>query len=387
MMKKKILSAAILLVILLMAVAPFTYAEGESELITITAFDGTTFDGTTFDGKLRMPKEDTVSALIVYVNGSGPNTYDNKRQYEDKTFNHFDLFAEQSVERGIAFFSYNTRGVTPGDEPPYFREIDDLLYQTYLPQNEAKDIEAIIKTLKQKPGLEDAKVYLLGWSAGAMIAPVVAQSADVQVDGLLLGGYPNDTMEETLMWQQTGGNLMLLLREYFEADADGNITKEAYEADPYGVGGSFGAFEENDADDDGLITEADMALLLSETREKVLSAFENGDDEWLQQNYGVYLTSAWYQAYKEFPPARETLPELSIPIYIFQGEMDLNTPAEGTREIEKTFQDLGKDNLYAQIFPGHDHDLNYILHVVDGTISDGLQSLFDVFSEIANGSL
>ena len=206
-------------------------------ILTMTAFDGIKFDG-----KLRMPKNEIADVLVIYVNGSGPNTYDNKRQYESTTFNYFDLFASECVKRGIAFFSYNTRGVYPADIPPAFHEVDEALYKTYLPQNEVKDIETIIQTLKWLPGLEDARVYLLGWSAGAMVASVVALEANVQVDGLMLCGYPNGTMEETLLWQQTGGNMMLLLREYFQTDKSDSISKESYDLDPNGLKATFGAF-------------------------------------------------------------------------------------------------------------------------------------------------
>ena len=54
-----------------------------------------TYDGYSLEGKLRLPKKGEVKKLVLFVNGSGPNTYDNKRQIENVEFNYYDLFAQE----------------------------------------------------------------------------------------------------------------------------------------------------------------------------------------------------------------------------------------------------------------------------------------------------
>ena len=76
-------------------------------------------------------------AAVVFINGSGPNTYDNTRQLDETTtYNYFDLFAERLTAGGTAFFRWSTRGCTPGGEPPLYTDIDEAAYQTYVPGNQ-----------------------------------------------------------------------------------------------------------------------------------------------------------------------------------------------------------------------------------------------------------
>lgn len=346
--------------------------EAQEEIITITAHDGLTFEG-----KLRIPEGKTADKLVIYINGSGPNTYDNKRQAGDLTFNYHDLFAEQFTQEGIAYFSYNTRGVTVGNEAPYFAEIDEAAYQSYLPLNQVKDVEAIIRHLKADSRLQNAKVILLGWSEGTMIAPLVALGGEVQVDALLLAGYCNETMADILEWQLTGGSSMVNIGAYLDSDGDGSVTKAEYDADPFQVTAQFGTFDELDVNSDGEINKKDFEQMLKDIHDETFRAFDGGDDAWLKENYGVRLTSAWFLAHREIPPNRETMQQLTLPIYIFQGTIDANVPVEQSREIAEAFQTAGKTNLHLLEFEMHDHDLNYILYPLSGTISEGLQAIFD----------
>lgn len=352
-------------------------SEAQEEIITITAHDGLKFEG-----KLRLPEGETSDKLVIYINGSGPNTYDNKRQAGDITFNYHDLFAEQFTQKGIAYFSYNTRGVTVGNEAPYFAEIDEAAYQSYLPLNQVKDVEAIIRDLKTDSRLQNAKVILLGWSEGTMIAPLVALSGEVQVDALFLAGYCNETMADILEWQLTGGSSMVNVGTYLDSDGDGTVTKAEYDADPFQVTAQFGAFEEMDVNSDGEINQKDFEQMLKDTHDETFRAFDGGDDAWLKENYGVRLTSAWFQAHREIPPNRETMPQLTLPIYIFQGTIDANVPVEQSRDIAEAFRTAGKTNLHFLEFEMHDHDLNYILYPISGTISEGLQAIFDTAKEL-----
>ena len=58
-----------------------------SERMTIPSFDGYPLAG-----KLYLPRGQNPQALVVYVNGSGPNTYENTRALtEDTTFSYFEI--------------------------------------------------------------------------------------------------------------------------------------------------------------------------------------------------------------------------------------------------------------------------------------------------------
>lgn len=352
----------------------------KGEIITVNAFDGVQFDG-----RLVMPPDGAPDRLVIYVNGSGPNTYENRIPLSDQAaLNYHDLFAQEVTKRGGAYFSYNTRGVSSNETPPQYREIHDEEYQTYLPTNEIQDIRTIVRLLKEDPRLQNAKVFLLGWSAGTITAPLALKDADLPVDALLLAGYCNRTMDEILDWQQTGGSSMVFYRRYFDYDGDGAISKSELEEDRYEVAAALGglSFTELDADANGVLDAADFGVLLTESREALLDAINRGDDEWLRQNYAVRLTAGWFQDYRNIPPNSETLMTLDLPIYIFQGQYDANTPAEDAAAIEDAFQAAGKTNLSVQVFSGHDHDLNFLECLSADVLPAGLQALLDTVGEL-----
>ncbi len=82
------------------------------------------FDAYPLEGRLYLPPDQSPRALVIYINGSGPNTNQNTRQLSaNTTFSYFDLVASGFNEVGAAFFSYSTRGVTASDTPPFYHTI------------------------------------------------------------------------------------------------------------------------------------------------------------------------------------------------------------------------------------------------------------------------
>lgn len=353
-------------------------ATGTVEALTIPSFDAYPLEG-----RLYLPSDQSPRALVIYVNGSGPNTNQNTRQLSaDTTFSYFDLVASGFNEVGAAFFSYSTRGVTASDTPPFYHTIDPQAYQTYLPEHSVQDVAAIVRALRADTRLHDCPIYLLGWSEGTMIAPKVAQL--VPVDGLLLAGYVNGTMQQVLDWQQTGGSSMVTYCLYFDADGDGRVSQAEYENDRYGVRPALGldqvVFSELDADGDGQLTASDFAALLAPSRQALYDAITHSDDAWLAKNYPVRLTSAWFHAHSHFTPNRDMLTELDLPIVIFQGQADANVPVQDTLDIQAQFAALGKDNLTVHLYPNADHDLNFVSYLSTGVWP---QAWCDLFAAVA----
>lgn len=351
-------------------------ATGTVEVRTIPSFDAYPLEG-----RLYLPSDQSPRALVIYVNGSGPNTNQNTRQLSaDATFSYFDLVASGFNEVGAAFLSYSTRGVTASDTPPFYHTIDPQAYQTYLPEHSVQDVAAIVRALRTDSRLHDCPIYLLGWSEGTMIAPKVAQL--VPVDGLLLAGYVNGTMQQVLDWQQTGGSSMVTYCLYFDADGDGRVSQAEYENDRYGVRPALGleqvAFPELDADGDGQLTASDFAALLAPSRQALYDAITRNDDAWLAENYPVRLTSAWFHAHSHFTPNQDMLTELDLPIVIFQGQADANVPVQDTLDIQAQFAALGKDNLTVHLYPNADHDLNFVSYLSTGVWPQAWCDLFAV---------
>lgn len=351
--------------------------------MTDTLFKVIAADGYPLNVMLSVP--DTMpEKLILYVNGSGPNTYNIRRQKPDGTmYNYHDVFANEFTNRGIAYCRYSTRGVCDGDMAPYFVDIDEEQYKSYLPHNSVNDIEYIIKHIKNI--YPDIAVYLLGWSEGAILSPLVAQNGYVKIDGLLLCGYSNENLRDTFIWQANGNASLIQYRRLFDYDRKGFITINDFKEDRFHVRrevfGEF-TFEQIDSDGDGNLTATDFAPAGVEHLNNMLSAIERNDDEWLKNNHGIRLTSSWWKEHFSLEPNKLVLPRLNLPIHIFTGEYDFMTPQFHSRNIEQRFNALGKTNLTVHYFENHDHDLNYIKWLVKGELSDGMKCLFETAESI-----
>jgi len=356
--------------------------QASSEVMQITSFDGYTLTG-----RLTLPEgEKHISTLVIFVNGSGANTYLNRRV----GFNFFDIFADEFLDLGVAFFSHNTRGVRLGNRTPMFFEIDEEAFKTYLPLNSVEDIYYMINALRENERLQYSRVLLLGSSEGTIIAPLVAEKYPNSVDGLLLWGYANQNMKDILVWQNTGGPSMVWYRAHFETDELGRISRDAYYADPDNVRESMlqnATFEDIDHNNDSYICEEDFALIWPDiagfTLDEILSAIERGDDEWIRDNYGgglIPLTSGWFLEHFSLRSNMEVLPGLDLPIYIFHGVLDQNVDVREVFRVYEYFQELGKTNLIINVFENHNHDLNFMDIVWHGTMPEGIQAIFDAIA-------
>ncbi|MCL2884727.1 MAG: lysophospholipase [Oscillospiraceae bacterium] len=350
-----------------------------AEITTIESFDGYSLKG-----KLTLPDgKKPVAKLVLFVNGSGPNTYDNHRIVEEKEFRYFDFFADEFSKRGIAFFSYSTRGVELNDKPPFYT-INREAYATYLPSNSVEDIHYMLEVLKTHDRLNGCKVFLIGCSEGSTIAPLFAKKYPATADALFLIGYAHDNMKEVIRWQLSGAASMVWYRCHFEADGEGRISKAAYEADPNRVIENVlqgATFESIDGNRDGYIDESDMFTLLKNMREDIWGAIERQDDEWLM-NQASPVTSAWYREHFGLKRNGETLPALELPIFIFHGACDQNCDVNGVYAIRDRFAALGKTNLHIQVFENHNHDMNYMDIILKREIPAGIQALLDAIAEM-----
>lgn len=128
-------------------------------------------DGEVTKGKLFLPEDSkTVQMIVVYVHGTGPNTYENPREVGGKSFKFYDMLSEEFGRRGIAAFAFNRRGVEIGTKPPNFDEVDREKYRKGIPSVEVNDFGEVLAALRKRPELAKAKFVLLGFSEGTMVA-------------------------------------------------------------------------------------------------------------------------------------------------------------------------------------------------------------------------
>jgi pimeloyl-ACP methyl ester carboxylesterase len=366
-------------IMIILTMALTVSALHSSEIVKIKLFDGETMTG-----KLDLPLGGgDVHELVMFIAGTGPNTYINHRKLGDAEFNYFDLFVDEFAKRGVAFFAYNRRGVEIGDTPPYYDTVDKEKYKKYLPGIEVKDIETAIGHLRNDPRLKTAKVILLGWSEGTILAAMAAENTDNKIAALFLAGYAHENMSDIIKWQLSGEPSIINIRKYFDTDKDNAIVRSEYEATTaaanYMRTNVFqnAKFEDLDVNKDEKIDSADFKIINSGRLQAVLNAIEKNDDAWIWTNY-FRITTAWLKEYFALEPNKTRLLRIDIPIYIFHGEDDASVSVAGVLDIKDRFAKKNKTNLQCFVFKAHDHDLNYMLWPLKKTISEGIQKIFDV---------
>jgi len=354
-----------------------------SEIIKFTLFDGEIVEG-----KLSLPAGAAkIKELIIYIHGTGPGTYDKHRKIGGMEFNYFDPFVEEFNKRGIAFFTYNKRGVEAGDTPPLYDKVDREKYKKVLPSIEVKDIATFIAALRKDKRLKNAKIILFGWSEGSIIATLAAEDKKNKVSALFLAGYANDNLFEVIKWQNSGGASMVNIRDYFDANHDNQISREEYESDEKRATAfrtqAFGGakFEQLDVIKDNTINAADFGLLNKARYEAILAAVERKDDDWIWNNY-FHVTTGWLKEHFELEPNKTRLLRTKIPIYIFHGEDDANCPVEGVYDLRERFQKAGKSNLQAFVFKKHNHDLNFVDWILKKEIPEGIKKIFETSDDL-----
>ncbi len=346
-------------------------------------------DGEKSKGQIYLPDGDEeIGAIVIFVHGTGPGTYLNKRSSGGVDYNYFDLFGDEFARRGIAMFSYNKRGVTIGDTPPMYDEVDREKYQKVLPHIEVNDLATMIQRLRQEERLQNSKVILLGWSEGSILAPMVAENKDNNIHALLLAGYVNDNMYDVIKFQHSGESSMINLRPYFDLDKDGQISKEEYESEEDSVARARKGllqdvgFKVLDVDKDGSLTVEDFGKRLQFTFQLVLHNTARENDDYIWNSY-FRISTAWLKEHFTLEPNKTRLTRLEIPIHIFHGTDDANCPVAGAKDIKARFDSLGKKNLKSHIFKDHNHDLNFRKWRRDGEMSEGIQKMFDLTEELS----
>ena len=107
---------------LLLSLILFLSSHLESQEI----LDVSLIDGKKIKVRLSLPQTDVdnFAYLVLFIHGTGPNTYLNKRGTGENSFNYYDLYADRFNDQGIAFATYNRRGVTINDIPPMYHQIE-----------------------------------------------------------------------------------------------------------------------------------------------------------------------------------------------------------------------------------------------------------------------
>src|SRR6185503_11675054 len=132
-------------------------------------------DGYPMFGKLTIPDSPGGHPVVIYVQTAEGMTVDMKRPKPGGgTFNYFDLYAEKLPEMNVAFFRYEGRGVSMGDQPPRYEKFNWDIYNTSTLENKVRDLLSAVEVVKKQPGIDASQILLMGASEGTLLAAEAA---------------------------------------------------------------------------------------------------------------------------------------------------------------------------------------------------------------------
>ena len=340
----------------------------------------TSHDGYAMLGKLTVPDTTSAHPVVIYVQTAEGATVDMKRPLgRNATFNYYDLYREKLPEMDVAFFSYEGRGIRMGDAPPRYEAIDSDVYNTSTLENKVRDLLSAIEVVKRQKGVNPDRILLMGASEGTLLCVDAAARAPSDVKGLVLYGILSSTLKDMLTYMAADASFANI-NAMFDTDKDGKTSRAEFDADPgknreqalKGV-----TFETLDVSSDGFVTVDDLRVLRKPILDGIAANNYDVINAFLSQTSVVSLPKGWVQDHFAHPPMWSVLSRLSIPVGLFQGNADRNTPASGTRELEEKAKAAGKSNLEFHYFDGLDHSLGIALWFARRTLPEGHKAIFE----------
>jgi len=371
-------SVSLLLACAWSSVAAQSVAPGVSTTTRDVAFR--THDGFPMRGRITLPTTAGLHPVVIYVQSAEGMTMEVRRRLSDtSTFRYMDLYAAKFPEMGVGFFRYDGRGIGVGDRPPRYETIDTAVFDTGTLDNKVSDLLAAIALVREQPGVDAKRIYLIAASEGTLLAAEAAARAPGMVAALVLYGVMADNMRETFRYIMSDG-AFLQYRDFMDADNDGRITPDEYERavqGPRGVRLRSTPFTAFDANKDSVFSVDDIRV----GTKPYLDAIERRDytvlSAWARSFAGVATPAGWFEDHFEHQTLWTFLSQLNVPVGLFQGELDPMTPAAAVHALQERAEAAGMKNLSFRYFARGDHSLGVGTYFVRGSIPEGHQAIFD----------
>ena len=332
-------------------------------------------DGQELAGKLTMPESGGRRPVVVMIQTAEAQTADQRVQGPRGPIDFHDLYRKELAAIGVAFFSYEGRGVRAGDQPPRYVSIDRAAYNTSTLANKVLDAIAAVRALRARADVDPSRVFLTGVSEGTLLAAETATRMPGEIRGLVLSSVVTD-MREAIKFMMTDG-AFLQHRLFWDANGDGRITAEEFEADRRGVRRAAKLeFSTFDLDHDGVYVVEEMRTLGKAGVAAVDAADMTLLYRWLKGSAVLDVPDKWLEDHFAHGSTWSFLSQLDIPVGVFHGEADGNTPVEGVRGLERQAKAAGKSRMEFHYFPGLEHSLGGLDYFMRGAPSDGYKELF-----------
>jgi fermentation-respiration switch protein FrsA (DUF1100 family) len=251
-------------------------------------------------GTLTLPNGPGPFPAVVLVHGSGPNNRD-ETIGPNKPFR--DL-AEGLASQGIAVLRYEKRTREHG------AEMAPLADSITVEQETIEDALSAVQLLRQTPNIDPQRVFVLGHSLGAMLAPRIA-SQDSGLAGLILLAGPTRPLEDLILDQST-----------YLASLDGTVSP----------------LEESQLET--------IRQQVARVKDPTLSS------ETPASELPLNIPATYWLDLRDYNPAL-VASSLSIPMLILQGERDYQVSMIDFTGWQQSL--AGKENALLRSYPGLNH--------------------------------
>lgn len=282
-------------------------------------------------GTLTVPKTRGPHPAVVLISGSGPE----ERDREMAGFPVFQVLAHHLTESGFAVLRLDDRGAG--------ESTGDLAESTR--QDLAKDALASVSYLKQRSDIDDARVGLLGYSEGSIVAPLAATRSDDVAFVVLLGGTALSG-EEILLEQSEA-----LLKE-------SGLPPEAIAEQLAFQQELFENIRQNKGWDE---LEERLYLLIRSEYEQLPPEEQAamGDlDLWARAAAAEQISmvkSPWFRSFLTYDP-RPVLSRLDVPVLAVFGELDEQIAVEdNANAMRDAFRRSNNPDATVAVVPGANH--------------------------------
>jgi hypothetical protein len=345
----------------------------------------TSHDGYPMVGRLTLPDTPGPHPILMLVQTAEAQTMDGElRNAKGVRVRIYNQYREVLAPLGIGFFSYEGRGVTSnaGGGPV----IDRAVYNTSTLASKVQDGISAVRTLQKQADVDRSRIVLRGISEGTLLAAEIAVQIPKEVAGLVLSGVLGSTLKDAIVFMASDGAYLAHL-ENWDIDKDGRISAAEFETDSKGIrkllppGATFRAFDRNG---DGVYMRDELLTSTRPIVEAIQAENFAGFIPWLQASAGVQVPrtmTEWVKDHYTQPTMWELLSTLTMPIGLFQGEVDHNTPAEQVRALERTAKAAGRTNMEFRYFDGLDHGLGTIIYFNTGAPSTGYAAIFEFMKQ------
>jgi len=272
----------------------------------------------TLSGTLTLPEDATGPVPgVLLLAGSGP--VDRNENAPGEKTDILNTLAGALARAGIGSLRYDKRGIGESGGSYATSSMDDLV----------SDAQAALSTLKNTPGINADRIFVLGHSEGGILGPILAAN-DPSIGGLILLAAPAHPLDWIIR-----GQVERLAQAAGLSDAQ--VQAALAQEDQYlaFVRGSHGNWSDYTFDE----LKAAMPWLT----EALYAQYQATPLSWLREHF----------AHNPL----DTIRKVTCPVLIIQGEKDFQVPASEADLLAAALRDAGNTGCTLDVLP----DLNHLM--------------------------